>query len=224
MTHDQIRKNVVRSTLSGYLRLMLRMVLGLVTFRLLYQSLSPEEFGFWSLLWAVFGYGILLDFGFGFTAQKRVAELSVRRDWPALSRVLSSIFGFYLLSALIACVVGVACSGYLINLFGVSAANRESFRFTLQVFLVGLGIAFPLGLFPEVLQGQQRITIANQIGIISMLANFIAVVSAVWFKLGLTWLVVLALLACSSLHAGHLARPAQCPKSSSAPGSSAAPP
>lgn len=195
MTHDQIRKNVVRSTLSGYVRLVLRMVLGLVTFRLLYQSLSPEEFGFWSLLWALFGYGILLDFGFGFTAQKRVAELSVRRDWPGLSRVLSSIFGFYLLSALVACVIGVACSGYLIDLFGVSATNRESFRFTLQVFLVGLGIAFPLGLFPEVLQGQQRITIANQIGIISMLANFIAVLSAVWFKLGLTWLVVLALLA-----------------------------
>jgi O-antigen/teichoic acid export membrane protein len=195
MTHDQIRKNVVRSTLSGYVRLLLRMVLGLVTFRLLYQSLSPEEFGFWSLLWALFGYGILLDFGFGFTAQKRVAELSVRRDWTTLSRVLSSILGFYLLSAFVACIVGVACSGYLVDLLGVSALHRESFQFTLKIFLVGLGIAFPLGLFPEVLQGQQRITTANNIGIISMLANFVAVLAAVWFKLGLDWLVVLALLA-----------------------------
>ena len=65
MTRDQVKKNVVRSTLSGYVRTVARMLMGLVTFRLLYQGLTAEQFGFWSLLWAIFGYGILLDFGFG---------------------------------------------------------------------------------------------------------------------------------------------------------------
>src|ERR1700677_2802536 len=116
MTNDQINKNVVKNALTGYLRLAVRMVLGLVTFRLLYQGLSavPEQFGFWSLLWAVFGYGILLDFGFGYSAQKRVAELSVREDWPEMSRVLSTIFYFYFIMAAVAVTLGVVASGPLI--------------------------------------------------------------------------------------------------------------
>ena len=99
MTNEQVKKNVVNSTISGYVRIVARMVLGLVTFRLLYQGLNAEQFGFWSLLWAIFGYGILMDFGFGYAAQKRVAELSAKKDWEQLSRVLSSIVGFYCLAA-----------------------------------------------------------------------------------------------------------------------------
>ena len=35
-----------------------------------------------------------MDFGFGLVAQKKVAELSVHKDWKQLSRVLSTIFLF----------------------------------------------------------------------------------------------------------------------------------
>ncbi len=194
MTRDQLNKNVVRSTVSSYFRILLRMALGLVTFRLLYQGLRSEEFGFWSLLWAIFGYGILLDFGLGYAAQKRVAELSVRKDWDQLSRVLSTIFCFHLLSAGVSVLLGLLCSGPIIDLFQVGPENRESFRRILQVFLVGTGIAFPLGVFPEILQGQQRITTANNVSMVSMLANFAAVLAFVLFKLSFLTLVILALL------------------------------
>src|SRR4051812_30051173 len=95
MTQEDVKKHIYRNSISNYIFLVARLGLGLVLFRLIYQSLSQEEFGFWALLWSVFGYGILLDFGFGFTAQKRVAELSVHKDWPQLSRVLSTIFFVY---------------------------------------------------------------------------------------------------------------------------------
>jgi O-antigen/teichoic acid export membrane protein len=194
MTNEQLKRHVVRSTLSGYARLVVRLGLGLVTFRLLYQGLTAEQFGFWSLLWAIFGYGILLDFGFGYAAQKRVAELTVRRDWPRLSRVLSTIFFFYFAGALVAVGLGLAFSGSLIELFKVSAAQREEFRRVLMLFLVGIGLAFPLGVFPEVLQGQQRITTANNLGILSTIANFVTVVCVVAWHLSFTTLVVLSLL------------------------------
>jgi len=194
MTNEQIKSNVVKSALSGYVRLVVRMILGLVTFRMLYQGLSAEQFGFWSLLWAIFGYGILLDFGFGYAAQKRVAELMVRQDWARMSRVLSTIFFFYLLSATVAVTAGLLFSGPLIGLFKVSAAHREEFRQILRLFLIGIGVAFPLGIFPEVLQGQQRMTTANNLSMVAMLANFAAVACAILFHLGFTTLVVLALL------------------------------
>jgi len=198
MTNDQVKKNVVNSAMSSYLRIVVRMGLGLVTFRLLYQGLNsvPEQFGFWSLLWAVFGYGILLDFGFGYSAQKRVAELSVKQDWPQLSRVLSTIFFFYLGMAAAAVTLGVIFSGPMIDLFKVSAVHREEYRFIMIIFLAGIGIAFPFGIFPEVLNGQQRISTANNLSILGTIANFIAVACVMWFKLSFLTLVVLS-LACT---------------------------
>lgn len=193
MTRDQVKKNVVRSTVSGYIRIIARMILGLVTFRLLYQGLNAEQFGFWSLLWAIFGYGILLDFGFGYAAQKRVAELSVKQEWDELSRVLSSIVGFYFLAAAVAVSLGFIFSGPLIDLFQVSPANRESFRIIMMVFLAGIGLAFPLGVFPEILQGQQRLVLANNLALVTNVANFFCVGMVVWFKWSFLTLVVLAL-------------------------------
>ncbi|MEI7940933.1 MAG: hypothetical protein WCK27_30030, partial [Verrucomicrobiota bacterium] len=96
MSYEEVKRNIWSNAVSNYLRTVVGTVVGLVTFRLLYQGLDREQFGFWSLLWSVFGYGILLDFGFGFAAQKRVAELSVKADWDKLSRVLSSILFCYI--------------------------------------------------------------------------------------------------------------------------------
>jgi O-antigen/teichoic acid export membrane protein len=193
MTNEQVKKNVVNSTISGYVRIVARMVLGLVTFRLLYQGLNAEQFGFWSLLWAIFGYGILMDFGFGYAAQKRVAELSAKKDWEQLSRVLSSIVGFYCLAAAVAVTIGIVCSGPLVDLFKVSAANHDSFRVVMIIFLTGIGLAFPLGVFPEILQGQQRLVLANNLSLATTVANFFCVVVVFKFKLGFATLVILAL-------------------------------
>ncbi|MGE3310241.1 MAG: lipopolysaccharide biosynthesis protein [Limisphaerales bacterium] len=194
MTPEQLRRNVVRSTVSSYIRILLRLALGLATFRLLFQSLRPEEFGFWSLLWALFGAGVLLDFGLGAAAQKRVAELTVRQEWDELSRILSTILGFHVFSSLIVVALGIVASGPIIDLLQVSPGNRERFRVVFQVFLIGTGIAFPLGIFPEILQGQQRITTANNVAIASLVANFVAVAAFIALELSFLTLVVLALL------------------------------
>src|SRR3954451_8035673 len=110
MTIEDIKRNIWRNTASNYICLGLKLGLGLLMFPMLYRELTKEEFGFWSLLWSVFGYGVLLDFGFGFTAQKRVAELSVTQEWEKLGRVLSTIFFSYLGIAALLVVVGLGGS------------------------------------------------------------------------------------------------------------------
>ena len=107
MTEKELRKKLLINSISNYVRLVLRLVLGLLMFRMLYPNpdatgirggLSEEEFGFWALLWSIFGYGLLMDFGFGLAAQKKVAELSHHKNWDELSRVLSTIIYFYCMS------------------------------------------------------------------------------------------------------------------------------
>lgn len=193
MNTQQIKSSIWKATLSSYALVIGRMLAGLVSFRLLFQELNAEQFGFWSLLWSVFGYGILLDFGFGYAAQKRVAELSVRQDWSGLSRVLSSIFFFYLVSA--AVLVALACllANPLLSLFKVSASNQESFRWALVIFFAGMGLAFPLGIFPEVLRGQQRVALANQVTLAGVLLNLVLLVCAIYWHWGFLAILSIAL-------------------------------
>jgi len=196
MTNEEVHKNLWRNSISNYVTMALKLVFGLLMFRMLFQNLSKEEFGFWSLLWSVFGYGILLDFGFGFTAEKRVAELSVHAEWEKLSRVLSTIFYTYvILGAVI--VIGVLCfSEPLVRVFHITGENHGSFRAMLIIFFIGMGITFPLGIFPEILIGQQRIALVNVIFACSIIANYLGLVAAIHFHLGMKAMVMVG-LACS---------------------------
>ena len=147
MTQEELKKHIYRNSISNYAFLVVRLGLGVVLFRLLFKGLTTQEFGFWALLWSVFGYGILLDFGFGFTAQKRVAELSARQDWDQLSRVLSTIFFSYLGIAALLILIGLTLSPFLIELFaGISPENKAPFTLALTLFFFGMGMAFPLGI------------------------------------------------------------------------------
>lgn len=195
MTKEEVKSHLWRNSVSNYVCMVLKMGLSLVMFRMLYQSLSREEFGFWSLLWSVFGYGILLDFGFGFTAEKRVAELSATGDWEQLSRILASIAYFYLVVGALIAVGFWAGSSELIRFFHVSAANQEHFRVLFVIFFSGMALTFPLGIFPGMLIGQQRIALENTIFLSAAFFNFIGICFAVHFHWGLGAFITFGLLA-----------------------------
>lgn len=194
MNNDEVTKNIWRNSISNYVCLGLRIVVGLFVFRTLYQYFSKEEFGFWALLWSLFGYGILLDFGFGFTAMKRAAELSVEGNWDELSRVLSTVFYLYVvLSFILVCVICLG-SGYLIRWFQITPGNENLFRQILIIFFCGMGIGFPFGIFTEVLVGLQRICLVNVIFSLSFIGNAVLVLLGVYERWGMEYFMAIGLL------------------------------
>jgi O-antigen/teichoic acid export membrane protein len=194
MTNDQVKKNIWRNSISNYIYMGLNMALRLVMFRMLYRYLTQEQFGFWSVLWTVFGYGILLDFGFGFAAEKRVAQLSATGEWDHLSRVLSTIFFLYVFVGLFMILAIFAFSQPLIDFFHVSSVNRESFRWLLIIFFCGMGVTFPLGMFPGMLTGLQRIALVNSLFFIGLVCNFVGLCAAVHFHWSMLVLVSLGIM------------------------------
>lgn len=182
-----------RTSVSSYTRTILRLVLGLLSFRMLYGGLSKADFGFWSLLWSVFGYGVLVDFGLGFAAQKRVAELAVHKRWAELSRVLSTIVMLFL--AIGAVVFGVAWFGSdtILGWFNFGPQEVARYKGTFLVFFVGLAIGFPLGIFPEILRGMQRVSTVNNVVSIALILNFGLLAAALHFGWSLTTILAISL-------------------------------
>ena len=162
-----------RNTASNYLRTVLRLATGLVLFRLTYQQLTTEQFGFYSLLWSLFGYTILLDFGLGFTAQKAVAEKTATGRIDELNELIATIFWTFFATGALLLVVFFAGRPFFLAWTKVSAENLATFSPAYLVFIAGMACAFPLGIFPEMLRGLQRIDLANWLSIGATLANLL---------------------------------------------------
>lgn len=188
-----VKSALWRTSLSSYLRTIVRLVLGLVTFRMLYSGLGKADFGFWSLLWSVFGYGVLVDFGLGFAAQKRVAELTVTEDWEELSRVLSTIVTFFVGIGALVFGLGWLGADFLMGAFNIAPVDAAHYRDVFLIFIAGLGIGFPLGIFPEILRGMQKIGTVNHIITLALVANFALLAAALHFGWGLRIILLIAL-------------------------------
>jgi O-antigen/teichoic acid export membrane protein len=170
--HDW-KQHFWRNTVSNYLRTVLRLATGLVLFRLTFQQLTTEQFGFYSLLWSLFGYTILLDFGLGFTAQKAVAEKTATGRIDELNELVATIFWTFSALGVLLLVLFVAGRPFFLAWTKVSPENMAAFSPAYLVFAAGMACAFPLGIFPEMLRGLQRIDLANWISIGATLVNLV---------------------------------------------------
>jgi O-antigen/teichoic acid export membrane protein len=170
--HDW-KQHFWRNTVSNYARTLLRLASGLVLFRLTFQQLSTEQFGFYSLLWSLFGYTILLDFGLGFTAQKAVAEKTATGRIDELNELVATIFWTFTALGVLLLLLFLAGRPFFLAWTKVSPDNLATFSPAYLVFVTGMACAFPLGIFPEMLRGLQRIDLANWISIASTLVNLV---------------------------------------------------
>ncbi len=176
------KRHFWRNTVSNYVRTITRLLLGLVLFRLLFSGLSEADFGFWSLLWSLFGYGILLDFGFGFTAQKAVAEKSTTGEWEELSCLLSTLLWTFVGLAAVLGLFFFAIQGAFLSAIDLPEGTYGTYALAYLIFFAGLALTFPFGLFPEVLRGLQRIDLANWLNTGSVILNFIGIALALWLE------------------------------------------
>lgn len=188
------RKYFWQNTASSAIRTVTRLILGLFLFRLLYSSLSTEAFGFWSLLWSLFGYGILLDFGFGFTAQKAVAEKSANGEWDQLSRLLSTLLWTFVGLSVCLAFFFLLIRGPFLSAVGLSGAIDTEYALAYLIFFGGLALTFPFGLFPEILQGLQRLDLANWLRTGSVVLNFVGILLAVWMEASFPVIVLVSVV------------------------------
>ncbi len=85
-------------------------------------------------------------------------------------------------------------SDQILSWLKVSPANAGEFRQVILVFFIGVGLAFPMGIFPEILRGQQRIRLANHLVSGALILRLIFIVLALWLDWSFVAIMVIALV------------------------------
>ena len=124
MMHGPDTGHVSRMLASNYVALLVRMAIMIVLTREMFLLLPREAYGFWALLWSVFGYSVLLDLGFGTSVQKLTSEVMVHQRWHDYNRQLSSIITGYAGIAVLIVVLAFFPKG-LAGLWDWAVARRR---------------------------------------------------------------------------------------------------
>lgn len=188
---ENLRKIVALNTIANYFSLIIKLITAIFLTRIIFLGLGNTSYGFWALLWSIFGYSLLLDFGFGTSVQKYAAEVSVTRDFTTFNRLLSTVTVSYCIMSVIIAATTVFMINYIDILFKFPPGADISFYKNVMLFFgIGTAITFPTGTFPEILKGLKKIYVINIITIIYMLLNFAGVYALFKYRFGLFELTV----------------------------------
>jgi len=128
----------------------------------------------------VFGYSLLLDFGFGTSVQKYTSEVSVTGNWSKYNRLVSTIFFNYCGLAVVIVIATLILSMYVGQIFKFEdSSSIDRYRTVFLMFGIGTAFVFPTGFFAEILRGIQLIRLRNNISMIFSILNFLGIAIAV---------------------------------------------
>lgn len=201
--------NLVKNTATGYMSMVIKMLQGIIVTRWLLESLGKEYYGLWSMLWAFFCYSLLLDFGFGVTAQKYTSAGLYKSNSGKYNSIISTVFCFHVCMSGLIIIATLIASFFVVPLFNLWNAPLEIVqicRKSLLIFGIGSALIFPTGIFPEILIGLQKIYLRNYfemsskiielIGIVIIFSYDSGIITLIYFTLTLNALVNISMFFC----------------------------
>ena len=187
-----------KNTVTNYFSMFVRLVQGILVTRWLISHLGEAQYGLWVMLWSFFSYALLLDLGFGVAAQKVTATELYKSDIEKYNHTVSGIFLSHVSLAILILPLTFVGMYYIRELFHLPAdATAEYISFCRKALLLsGLAatVVFPLGVFPEILVGLQKLYLRNYIIIISKLVELAGVICIFALGWGLFRLLLFVML------------------------------
>ena len=120
------------------------------------RHLGPDLYGLFVLIGAILGYFSFLDLGLGAALTKYIAQYDAVDDRPALTRILRTAFGMYIvLGAGGARILAVATPWLVQHVFSVPAGDQQTARIGFYLAAIGFLINLPsqtFGMVPTALQ------------------------------------------------------------------------
>lgn len=204
--HDTVRKkpskgqgwNILVNTFSSYARDIVDILTFLILTPFLIDVLGKDQFGLWSLIWSIVSLFALADMGFGTSIVKYVADARGSGNIDRLRGVVCTTFWIYTgIGTILMLVVGT-CLLFFNQLFDIPPEHQEAARSVMLILSLRVALCLPLENFRGVLNGNQKIKIANAYKILASISYFLAVLAV------LRWVRDIRVLALLNLFAGLL--------------------
>ncbi|HPT72156.1 MAG TPA: oligosaccharide flippase family protein [Candidatus Cloacimonadota bacterium] len=189
-TNLGLRKRMMVNTLSNYGRMLLGLFITIFMTRIIFLGLSREEYGLWAVMWSIFGYSLLFDFGFGTAVQKYTSETKVTEDWEHYNKLVSTIFFNYVFLAVVVFGLAFLLGNNLQHLLQFKLTHIEYYRIVFIMFGIGTAVVFPYGFYTEILHGLQELHVRNIIQASFMVLNFVMVYLAMRYHYNLIGLTI----------------------------------
>lgn len=173
---ENLRKILFRNTLTSYINLSWRMITTIFITRIVLFGLGDSLYGYWALLWTIFGYALLLDFGFGASVQKYTAEATVSKDFKKFNEMIAAVVSSYFIMSIFIIIFTLVGAFYLEDIFSLS--HMKDIVYCKKVFIifgVGIALVFPSGAISEILMGLKRTDLKNYVLIITYTINIVGI-------------------------------------------------
>jgi O-antigen/teichoic acid export membrane protein len=188
-----LRRNLL-TTYSVYAASLLS---GLALTPIIVHELGKEEYGVWAFIGSLTIYLALLDLGVGPSVVRYAAEQRGRRAHDETSALASVGLLLYGVVGLVSVGAGVVLAWLVPLVLDVPDELEWPARAAALLVVAGIVARFPLGLFGNLLIGQQRYDVVNLANLVSI-AIYSALVAAVLTRGGgivlLAWLALAATL------------------------------
>lgn len=163
---------LARNTLFNLIGQVLPLCVGILLIPFIVRGLGPDRFGMLGLMWIVFGYFGLMDFGLGRATTKFLAEWLARGDSEHIAEM---VWSSVLLQVLLGIVGGVLIAGLtpvLVHRLKTTASLQVEACTASYILAAALPFVLAGSALRAVLEGCQRFDIANVLRIPSSILNY----------------------------------------------------
>ena len=170
-------------------------IISVITLKLNIDHYGKELFGIWIILSSIWGFSSTLDFGFGTTLIKYIAEY--KNDSKERTSILlsSSIFVFIFIGIIIVLIGNLIAFGvYFNNIKIMPKNNRVEFIAIFSVLGVSFFIKYITIFFNSFFEGLSKFVITSKTTMLQTLLTFICVVTITILNLSLIYLAISYLL------------------------------
>ncbi len=188
------RQSILRASGLAVVGRILGLAVGLVSLPLTVRYLGAERYGIWVTISTFLSFLSFTDFGLANSLTNALGRAYGQGEHAVARRYVSSAFCLLSLVGLVLLVAAILFTPYLSAWIFPKFDGREAESALLIGFVI-FALNFPLLVINRVLAAYQESVLANAWGIAANLANFGAILIAIWSRASLPWLV----LGCSGL-------------------------
>ena len=186
-----VRRNLV----STYVVYGVTVLAALVVTPVIVHALGKEAYGLWVFIGSITVFVQLLDLGVGPSVVRFGAHARGAQTPEEISSLASVGIVVYAIIGAATVIVGVLLAVIVPYLISIPADLVEPARAATLLVVAGIAVRFPMGLFNNLLLGQQRYDVVNLGNLVGLLVYFVTVVAILPSYGGVVLLAALTLLA-----------------------------